>query len=87
MPLEEAIVEAGRVRVRPVLMTALIAILALLPLALGIGAGAEMQKPLAVAVIGGLAISPFFALLVGPVILLLIRGRRRRARRRHVERP
>lgn len=85
MPLQEAVVEAGRVRVRPVLMTSLIAILALLPLALGIGAGAEMQKPLAIAVIGGLAISPFFALLVGPVILLLIRGRRRR--HPHVEAP
>jgi CzcA family heavy metal efflux pump len=73
MRLEEAIIEAGRVRVRPVLMTSLIAILALLPLALGIGAGAEMQKPLAIAVIGGLIASPFFALLVGPVILVLLR--------------
>jgi multidrug efflux pump subunit AcrB len=80
MTLEEAVIDAGRTRIRPVLMTALIAILALLPLALGIGAGAEMQKPLAIAVIGGLAISPFYALLVGPVILLLIRGRRRRVR-------
>jgi multidrug efflux pump subunit AcrB len=61
-------------------MTSLIAILALLPLALGIGAGAEMQKPLAIAVIGGLAVSPLFALVVGPVVLVLVRGRRRRGR-------
>jgi len=68
-----AAVDAGRTRVRPVLMTSVIAILALLPLALGIGAGAEMQKPLAIAVIGGLATSPFFALLLGPVLLGLLR--------------
>lgn len=73
MPFREAVVDAGRVRVRPVLMTSLIAILALLPLALGIGAGAQMQKPLAIAVIGGLALSPFFALLLGPALLLLLR--------------
>ena len=49
-------------------MTTLTAILGLVPLALGIGAGAEMQKPLAVAVVGGLAFSTFLTLLVGPVL-------------------
>src|SRR6185295_15892632 len=71
--LAEAIVAAGARRVRPVLMTASIAVLALLPLAFGIGAGAEMQKPLAVAVIGGLAVSPAVTLFVLPALLLLIR--------------
>lgn len=75
MPLAEAAAEAGRIRVRPVLMTSTIAILALLPLALGIGAGAEMQKPLAIAVIGGLMVSPFFALLLAPALLTVFRSR------------
>lgn len=61
-------VEAGEHRLRPILMTTLTAILGLLPLAFGIGAGAEMQKPLAVAVVGGLAFSTFLTLLVGPVL-------------------
>jgi len=74
-PLAEAAAEAGRIRVRPVLMTSTIAILALLPLALGIGAGAEMQKPLAIAVIGGLMVSPLFALLLAPALLTVFRSR------------
>lgn len=64
----DAVVEAGEHRLRPILMTTLTAILGLLPLALGLGAGAEMQKPLAVAVVGGLAFSTFLTLLLGPVI-------------------
>ena len=66
--VEGAVVEAGEHRLRPILMTTLTAILGLLPLAFGIGAGAEMQKPLAVAVVGGLAFSTFLTLLVGPVL-------------------
>lgn len=66
--IETAVVEAGEHRLRPILMTTLTAILGLVPLALGIGAGAEMQKPLAVAVVGGLAFSTFLTLLLGPVI-------------------
>ncbi len=66
--VEGAVLEAGEHRLRPILMTTLTAILGLLPLALGIGAGAEMQKPLAVAVVGGLAFSTFLTLLVGPVL-------------------
>jgi len=66
--LEDAVVEAGEHRLRPILMTTLTAILGLIPLALGLGAGAEMQKPLAVAVVGGLAFSTFLTLLVGPVL-------------------
>jgi len=76
MTLMEAAMESGRIRVRPVVMTSLIAILTLLPLALGIGAGAEMQKPLAIAVIGGLATTPAFALLLGPALLVIMRGKR-----------
>ncbi|MDQ2798061.1 MAG: efflux RND transporter permease subunit, partial [Armatimonadota bacterium] len=67
-PLSELVSEAGRLRLRPILMTTIGAILALLPLALGLGAGAAMQKPLAVAVIGGLSVSTVFTLLVAPIL-------------------
>jgi CzcA family heavy metal efflux pump len=78
LPLEAAILSAGVRRVRPVLMTALIAILTLLPLAFGIGSGAEMQRPLAIAVIGGLITSPLFTLVLAPTLLFLARRRRER---------
>ena len=59
---------AGSERLRPILMTTIGAILALLPLALGLGAGAALQKPLAIAVVGGLLVSTVFTLLVAPVL-------------------
>ena len=73
--LETGIREAARVRLRPILMTTLCTLFGLLPLALGIGAGSELQKPLAVAVIGGLALSTPVTLFVVPVLLIAIRGR------------
>jgi multidrug efflux pump subunit AcrB len=73
---EAAIQAASLRRVRPVLMTSSIAILALLPLSLGIGAGAEMQQPLAIAVIGGLLTAPLYTLILAPVLVrLFLRGR------------
>ena len=57
VPLEVAIREAARTRLRPILMTTLCTLFGLLPLALGMGAGSELQRPLALAVIGGLALS------------------------------
>jgi multidrug efflux pump subunit AcrB len=69
----EAVVRAGRVRLRPILMTTLTAILGLVPLALGIGAGAEMQKPLAIAVIGGLTFSTLFTLVFAPLLYVSFR--------------
>ncbi|HTM31863.1 MAG TPA: efflux RND transporter permease subunit [Vicinamibacterales bacterium] len=65
-PLESAIAHAGRIRLRPILMTTFCTLFGLLPLALGIGAGAELQKPLALAVIGGLALSTPVTLLAVP---------------------
>jgi CzcA family heavy metal efflux pump len=62
--------QAGEQRLRPILMTTVGAILALLPLAMGVGAGSALQKPLAIAVIGGLCISVFFTLIVAPVLYL-----------------
>lgn len=63
----EALIEAGMIRFRPILMTTLCTIAGLFPLALGLGAGAELQRPLAVAVIGGLSVSTIVTLLLLPV--------------------
>ncbi len=71
MPLREAIEEAGRRRLRPILMTTSTTVVALLPLALGIGEGGETQAPLARAVIGGLLSSTFITLLFIPALYLL----------------
>jgi len=72
-PLGEALVAAGKIRVRPILMTTLCTLFGLLPLALGLGSGAELQKPLALAVIGGLSVSTFITLLVMPVLYSLLK--------------
>ncbi|RWZ59006.1 efflux RND transporter permease subunit [Halobacillus fulvus] len=64
----EAILEAGPSRLRPILMTTLTTILGMLPLAIGIGRGAEAQQPLAVTIIFGLAMSSLFTLLLIPVV-------------------
>ncbi|HYL46676.1 MAG TPA: efflux RND transporter permease subunit [Candidatus Limnocylindrales bacterium] len=75
LPLTEALIRAGQIRVRPILMTTLATLFGLLPLALGLGAGAELQKPLALAVIGGLLLSTFITLLVMPVLYSLLERR------------
>ncbi len=67
MSVTEALVEAGRIRLRPILMTTLCTLFGLLPLALGIGSGAELQRPLAIAVIGGLTVSTLITLVAIPV--------------------
>ncbi|MEO6223888.1 MAG: efflux RND transporter permease subunit, partial [Vicinamibacterales bacterium] len=64
--MEEAMLAAARVRLRPILMTTLCTLFGLLPLALGLGAGAELQKPLALAVIGGLSLSTLVTLYLVP---------------------
>jgi multidrug efflux pump subunit AcrB len=76
--LREALVRSGRRRFRPVLMTSLAAILGMLPLALALGAGAELLQPLAIAVIGGLAVALLLSLVVTPTIYaMLVRERLR----------
>lgn len=77
-PFETAIVHAGRIRLRPILMTTFCTLFGLLPLALGLGAGAELQKPLALAVIGGLALSTPVTLLAVPGLYAAFKGRNRR---------
>ena len=72
-PFDTAIAHAGRIRLRPILMTTFCTLFGLLPLALGLGAGAELQKPLALAVIGGLALSTPVTLLAVPGLYAAIR--------------
>ncbi len=71
----EALVEAGAVRLRPILMTTLCTLFGLLPLALGLGSGAELQKPLAIAVIGGLSVSTAVTLVFVPTLLAVLHRR------------
>ncbi len=73
-PFEAAIAHAGRIRLRPILMTTFCTLFGLLPLALGLGAGAELQKPLALAVIGGLALSTPVTLLAVPGLYAAIKA-------------
>ena len=73
MSVTDALVQAGRIRLRPILMTTLCTLFGLLPLALGIGSGAELQKPLAIAVIGGLTVSTLVTLVAIPVFYSLAR--------------
>ncbi len=73
-PLEQALRSAARIRFRPILMTTLCTLFGLLPLALGIGSGSELQRPLALAVIGGLALSTPITLFLVPAFLVAIRG-------------
>jgi cobalt-zinc-cadmium resistance protein CzcA len=79
MAPREAAFEAGRVRMRPVLMTALAASLAVVPLVLGLGAGAELQRPLAIVLIGGLLTSTPLVLFLLPALYPWTVGARRSA--------
>ena len=76
MDLETAVREAAATRLRPILMTTLCTLFGLLPLALGLGAGAELQKPLALAVIGGLTLSTFVTLYLVPSAYVALTRRR-----------
>jgi CzcA family heavy metal efflux pump len=71
-PFREALIEAGKNRMRPIAMTTIAAILTLLPLALAIGQGSAMQQPLAVAIIAGLAVQLPLVLIVMPVLYSLL---------------
>jgi len=68
MKLEEAIVQAGQQRIRPIIMTSLTTILALLPMSFNFGEGAELRSSMAIAVIGGLVTSTLMSLVVIPCV-------------------
>ena len=72
MPKAEAIMEAGRLRLRPILMTTLTTTLGLLPMAIGLGEGAEIRAPMAITVIGGLLVSTLLTLVVIPVMYMIL---------------
>ncbi len=75
LALIDAIVDAGQTRIRPIVMTSVTTILALLPLTIGIGEGAALRAPMALAVIGGLVTSTALTLIVIPAVYHLIAGR------------
>ncbi|MGH7593203.1 MAG: efflux RND transporter permease subunit [Gemmatimonadales bacterium] len=78
VPLREALIEAGRIRLRPILMTTFALIAGMLPVALGLGEGADFNAPLGRAVIGGVITSTFLTLLVIPTFYEIIDGMRGR---------
>jgi heavy metal efflux system protein len=86
MTAEEAVVKGALMRLRTILMTALLASLGLLPMALSTGIGAETQKPLAVVVIGGLVSATLLVLFVMPVLYVML-SRFRGRRREHAQPP
>jgi multidrug efflux pump subunit AcrB len=86
LPIGEAIRQAAAMRVRPITMTMLAAILSAVPIAIGTGPGYELRQPLGIAIVGGLVVAQFFTLYTVPVTYLvmedirrLLRGGRTRA--------
>ncbi|HXF96491.1 MAG TPA: efflux RND transporter permease subunit, partial [Gemmatimonadales bacterium] len=71
---EQAVVEAGAIRLRPILMTTTTTVLGMLPLAIGIGEGTELMRPLAISVVGGLSMSMLLTLIVVPCAYLVVHG-------------
>ncbi|RJR34453.1 MAG: efflux RND transporter permease subunit [Desulfobacteraceae bacterium] len=79
MAIEEAVVLAGRTRLRPILMTTLCTILGLIPMAIGLGEGSESNAPMAIAVIGGLSVSTLLTLVFIPTLYTIFELRFKRA--------
>ena len=77
-PLADAVFNGSLTRLRPVLMTALVASLGFIPMAIATGTGAEVQRPLATVVIGGIITSTFLTLIVLPILYDWMEGRARR---------
>ncbi len=82
--LTRAVVAAGRIRLRPILMTMLTTVLALMPMAFLGGSGSELRKPMALTVTGGLLVSTFFTLILIPVLYHMFEGSRERRRLRRL---
>ncbi|MBI1356136.1 MAG: MMPL family transporter [Acidobacteria bacterium] len=84
MPLREAVMTAGKRRLRPILMTTSTTVLGLLPMSLGIGEGSELQAPMARVVIGGLTTSTLITLVFIPVVFYTLEQRAERSRQRRM---
>lgn len=78
----EAMLESGRIRLRPIVMTSMATIMATIPIALGLGAGAASRRPLGYAIVGGLLFSTLLTIFLVPVVYVLLDGIRFRIRRR-----
>ena len=81
MDLEEALIQSGQLRLRPILMTTLTTILSMVPMSLGIGEGSVMMEGMAMVIIGGLIASTVLILLLMPTFYLIIDKRSRREKR------
>jgi HAE1 family hydrophobic/amphiphilic exporter-1 len=68
----EALMEAGKLRLRPILMTTSTTVLGLLPMAIGLGEGSELRAPMAITVIGGLLVSTVLTLLIIPAVYAVV---------------
>ena len=79
----EAVLEASRLRLRPILMTTLTTVLAMVPMAIGLGSGEQLQRPLAITIIGGLSLTTLLTLIFTPVLYEI--GHRIRPRSARVE--
>jgi HAE1 family hydrophobic/amphiphilic exporter-1 len=82
MPLRDALIEAGRIRLRPILMTSFALVAGMIPVAMGIGEGAEFRAPMGRAVIGGVVTSTLLTLIVIPSIYELLDKLRAKVLRR-----
>ena len=74
----DAVLAAGKSRLRPVLMTSLTTILGMLPMALGLGNGAELWQPMGIAIVGGLTFSTILTLVAVPILYYVFMGRSER---------
>jgi HAE1 family hydrophobic/amphiphilic exporter-1 len=75
MPGREAVLEAGQLRFRPIIMTTVTTVFAMVPMALGLGTGEQMQRPLAITIIGGLSIATLLTLYLTPVVYEMLHRR------------
>jgi multidrug efflux pump subunit AcrB len=81
MDIVAALLEAGRIRLRPILMTSVATIMGALPIALGLGAGSSSRRPLGYAIVGGVLFSTALTLFLVPVVYSLMEGLRVRVKR------
>ena len=82
----DAVIEGGKSRLRPVLMTSLTTVLGMVPMAMGIGEGSEIWQPMGVAVVGGLVVSTFLTLFIVPSLYAMLEGRKERNAERKARR-